>query len=200
VAGGRSPCSARASTSSTPGNPWEHRRLAAEIVEHGALLSDDAPDRPPDGPNFPARNRIISGLSLGTIVVEAPERSGALITADFAADQGRDVFVVPGSVLSPNSAGCHRLLRDGARPVTCADDVLEDLNLDRRQEQVAVQQALPLEDDERRLLALLTADPQHIDELAAAAIQPIAQIAALLLTMELKGLVRNAGAQHYARL
>lgn len=180
--------------------PYDHRRLAAEIVEHGALISDYAPDRPPDGPNFPARNRIISGLSLGTIVIEAPQKSGALITADFAADQGRDVFVVPGSVLASASAGCHRLLRDGARPVTCAEDVLEDLNLDRRQDQVAVQQALPLEENERRLLALLTADPQHIDELAAAITLPIAQLGALLLTMELKGLVRNAGAQHYARL
>ena len=129
----------------------------------------------------------------------APLRSGALITCDFAADQGRDVFVVPGSVLSAASAGCNRLLRDGARPVASADDVLEDLNLDRRREQLAVQQALPVADDERRLLALVTAEPQHIDELAAAANLPIAQVGALLVTLELKGLVRNAGAQHYAR-
>ncbi len=107
--------------------------------------------------------------------------------------------MVPGNVLSAASAGCNRLLRDGARPVRDADDVLEDLNLGRRQEQQAVQQALPIDEDERRLLALLTADPQHIDKLAAAANQAISQVGALLLTMELKGLVRNAGAQHYAR-
>jgi len=130
--------------------PPEHRNLAGQIVEHGALLSDYPPDRKPDAPNFPARNRIISGLSLGVIVVEAPERSGALITCDFAADQGRDVFVVPGSVLSAASAGCHRLLRDGARPVTCADDVLEDLNLGRRKAQVATQQSLPMDENERK--------------------------------------------------
>jgi DNA processing protein len=179
--------------------PSEHRRLAEQIPASGALLSDYAPGQPPDAPNFPARNRIISGLSLGVVVVEAPARSGALITVDFAADQGREVFVVPGSVLSAASAGCNRLLRDGARPITGAADILEDLNLGRRQEQAAVQQALPLDDGERRLLALLTTEPQHIDEIAAAANLPIIEAAALLLTLELKGLVRNAGAQHYAR-
>jgi DNA processing protein len=179
--------------------PPEHRHLAGQIVEHGVLLADYPPDTKPDAPNFPARNRIISGLSLGVVVVEAPERSGALITCDFAADQGREVFVVPGNVLSAASAGCNRLLRDGARPITCADDVLEDLNLGRRKEQVAAQQALPIAEEERKLLALLGADPQHVDEVAAAAALPIAQASALLLTMELKGLVRNAGAQHYAR-
>ena len=179
--------------------PPEHRKLAAQIVESGALISDYAPGQPPDGPNFPARNRIISGLSLGVVVVEAPSRSGALITVDFAADQGREVFVVPGSVLSAASAGSNRLLRDGARPVTSAEDVLEDLNLRQRREQAAVQQALPLDEGERRLLALLTGEPQHMDEIAAVANVPIHEAAALLLTLELKGLVRNAGAQHYAR-
>lgn len=179
--------------------PPEHRKLAAQIAEQGVVLSDFAPDTQPDGPNFPARNRIISGLSLGVVVVEAPERSGALITVDFAADQGRDVFVVPGNVLSSRSAGCNRLLRDGARAVRSAEDVLEDLNLVRRKEQAAVQQALPLDDDERRVLAVLTAEPQHIDDVAALANLPIAQAGAVLLTLELKGNVRNAGAQHYAR-
>ncbi len=179
--------------------PPEHRKLAARIAESGVILSDFHPDAQPDGPNFPARNRIISGLSLGVIVVEAPERSGALITVDFAADQGRDVFVVPGNVLSSRSAGCNQLLRDGARPVRSADDVLEDLNLGRRKEQVAVQQALPIDDNERRILAVITADPIHIDDIAALANLPISQAGAVLLTLELKGNVRNAGAQHYSR-
>ncbi|MDP9365265.1 MAG: DNA-processing protein DprA, partial [Chloroflexota bacterium] len=180
--------------------PPEHTDLAARIAEQGAVLADYPPGRKPDAPNFPARNRIVSGLSLGVVVVEAPARSGALITVDFAADQGRDVFAVPGGVLSAASAGCLRLLRDGARLVTSADDVLEDLNLGRRKEQVAVQQALPMDEGERRLHALLGAEPQHIDELAAAANRPVAEVGALLVTMELKGLVRNAGAQHYARM
>ncbi|MDQ3044524.1 MAG: DNA-processing protein DprA [Chloroflexota bacterium] len=180
--------------------PPEHRKLAEEIVERGALVSDYPPDRKPDAPNFPARNRLISGLSLGVIVTEAPGRSGALITTDFAADQGREVFIVPGSVLSGASEGCNRLLRDGARPVTSAADVLEDLRLGERRADIPKQQSLALDDDERRILALLTADPQHIDEVAAGANLPIAKAAALLLTMELNNLVRNSGAQHYTRL
>jgi DNA processing protein len=180
--------------------PPEHRNLADQIAGQGALISDYPPDRKPDAVNFPARNRIISGLTLGTVVVEAPARSGALITTDFAADQGRDVFVVPGSILSAASAGCNRLLRDGARPVTCAADILEDLNLGQRQEQTAIQQGLPMDDDERRILALLGGDAQHIDEIIAAANMSVAHGAALLLTLELKGLVRNLGAQHYIRV
>ncbi|MGI8644545.1 MAG: DNA-processing protein DprA [Thermomicrobiales bacterium] len=179
--------------------PPEHRGLAEQITGAGALLSDYPPDRGPDAPNFPARNRIIAGLTLGTIVVEAPTRSGALITTDFALDYGREVFAVPGSVLSHVSSGCHRLLRHGARLVTCAADVLDDLNLVAPGDAAPVQQSLPLEEDERRLLALLTGEPQHIDEVAEAAGRPIAQVAALLLTMELKGLIHNAGAQHYTR-
>lgn len=179
--------------------PPEHRNLAERMTESGALISDYPPDRDPDAPNFPARNRIIAGLTLGTIVVEAPARSGALITADFAVDYGREVFVVPGSVLSDASEGCHRLLRNGARVVTSAADVLDDLNLGVPHAPSAVQKALPLDEDERRLLALLTSEPQHIDEVADAAGRPVAQVAALLLTMELKGLIHNAGAQHYAR-
>jgi DNA processing protein len=179
--------------------PSEHHQLAERIIECGALISDYPPGRKPDAPNFPARNRIISGLSLGVVVVEAPNRSGALITVDFAADQGREVFVVPGSVLSENSAGCHRLLRDGARPVTCADDILDDLRIGQRKEQVAVQQALPLTDPERRLLNHINADPQHIDEIIASANLAVAEGLALISMLELKGMIRDAGARHFVR-
>ena len=179
--------------------PAEHRSLAERIVENGALISDYPPGRKPDAPNFPARNRIISGLSLGVVVVEAPNRSGALITVDFAADQGREVFVVPGSVLSEKSAGCHRLLRDGARLATSADDILDDLQIGQRKEQVAVQQALPLTDAERRLLNHINADPQHIDEIVAAAAIAVSEGLALISMLELKGIVRDAGARHFVR-
>ncbi len=179
--------------------PAEHRHLAAQITEQGALVADYPPGKKPDAQNFPARNRLISGLCRGVVVVEAPERSGALITADFAADQGRDVFVVPGSILSAASAGCHRLLRDGARAVTSAADVLTDLGLVDLSSAPAVQQPLPLGDGERRVLALLTTEPQHVDELAAAGNLPISDLSGLLATMELAGQVRNVGAQHYIR-
>ena len=179
--------------------PPEHKNLAAQIVENGAVISDYPPGRKPDAPNFPARNRIISGLSLGVVVVEAPARSGTLITVDFAADQGREVFVVPGSVLSDNSAGGHRLLRDGARLVTCAADVMDDLRIGERKEQAAVQQALPLTDQERRLLNHISGDPQHLDELMIAAGLSIAEGSGLITMLELKGLIRDAGARHFVR-
>ncbi len=178
--------------------PREHRALADHIADCGAVMSDLPPGAKPDRWNFPARNRIISGLSLGVVVVEAPEKSGALITVDFAADQGRDVFVVPGAVTALKSAGCNRLLRDGARAIRSAEDVLVDLRL-RSDPVEAVQQPLLLEEDERRVLAVLTGELQHIDDVVESSGLPLPSVSALLLTLELQQLVRNHGAQHYTR-
>lgn len=178
--------------------PAEHRRLAEQILESGAIVSEQPPGAKPDAQNFPARNRIISGMSLGVVVIEAPLRSGTLITASFAGDQGREVFVIPGSVLASNSDGANQLLRDGARLVRNAQDVLEDLNLDRRGAQPQ-QPALLLEGDEARVYAIIGDEPKHIDELAEATGLPASAVAALLFPMELRGLVRNQGAQFYVR-
>lgn len=178
--------------------PATHGRLAARIAESGAVVSEYPPDRKPDAANFPARNRIISGLSLGTVVTEAPERSGALITVAFAADQGRDVFVVPGDVRSANSAGCNALLRDGARAVRSAADVIEDLGLRVASAgATATQSAFPLDDAERRVMASLSRQPRHIDDLAAELGLPIHHLATQLLMLELKGAVRDTGAHNY---
>ncbi len=106
--------------------PPEHRALAERIVDRGALVSEFDPGRPPLKFNFPQRNRIISGLSLAVVVVEAAEGSGSLITADFALEQGRAVLAVPGNVLGGRNCGAHALLRDGAKLVECADDILEE--------------------------------------------------------------------------
>jgi len=178
--------------------PATHRNLSAAIVGNGVLIAEYPPDRKPDAANFPARNRIISGLSLATVVIEAPERSGALITVSFAADQGREVFVVPGDVRSLMSAGCNALLRDGARAVRSAEDILEDLNIGGRATASPTQTALPMDDAERRVIDQLTREPRHIDEIAAALGAPIHQIATQLMMLELMGSVRNTGAQHYA--
>ena len=139
-------------------------------------------------------------MTLGTLVTEAPVKSGSLITTSFAGDFSREVFAVPGSILSPNSEGCHRLLRDGAVVTTGAEDILRELRLGNLPEQRAVQQALPLASDERRLLELLTHEPRHIDDIADAANLSIAEIATTLLMLELQGLVRNLGAQQYSRV
>lgn len=179
--------------------PREHRNLAQRIAEQGAIVSDNLPNAKPDRWNFPARNRIISGLSQGVLVVEAPERSGALITVDFAADQGRDVFAVPGPVNAASSAGCLRIMRDGARMVRNADDILEDLRLLRPEPPEAEQAALFLDDDDRRVLHVLTSAPLHIDDAVEASGLPLPRVSAILLALELQGLVSNTGAQHYTR-
>lgn len=177
--------------------PPENRRLAAQIMEHGALVSDYALGTQPDGSNFPPRNRIISGLSLAVIVVEAGQTSGALITASFAAEQGRDVFAVPGNIHAPQSQGTNRLIRDGAQPLLNPQDVLEALNLTMVTEQRVARVALPTDPVESRLYKLLSQQPMHVDEIRALSEMPIETVSATLAMMELKGMVRQVGGMHY---
>ncbi len=179
--------------------PPQNRKLAARIIERGALISEYPIGVPPDGPHFPARNRIISGLSRGTLVVEAPRRSGALITTNFALDQGREVYAVPGSALSKASEGCHELIRAGATLVTSAEHILVELNVPASQSAVQSRMVLPETDAEKLLLACIGAEPRHINELSMDTGLPIHEASGTLLTMELKGLIRQAGAQHYIR-
>jgi DNA processing protein len=177
--------------------PPENRKLAAQIMEQGALLSDYALGTPPDGINFPPRNRIISGLSMAVIVVEAGETSGALITASFAAEQGRDVFAVPGNINAPQSKGTNRLIRDGAQPLLNPQDVLETLNLTMVTEHQAVRVALPTDPVESKLYQLLSHEPKHVDEIRLQANMPIETVSATLVMMELKGMVRQVGGMSY---
>ena len=132
-------------------------------------------------------------------MVEAPEKSGALITVDFAADQGRDVFAVPGPVNSAASAGCLRIMREGARPIRNADDVIEDLRLNRPPADEVNQPALFLDEDDRRVLHVLTGNPLHIDDVVEASGLPMPRVSAILLTLELQQLATNTGAQYYTR-
>jgi DNA processing protein len=177
--------------------PPENRKLAAQIMEHGALVSDYALGTPPDGINFPPRNRIISGLSMAVIVVEAGDTSGALITASFAAEQGRDVFAVPGNINAPQSKGTNRLIRDGAQPLLDPQDVLEALNLTMVTEHQAVRVALPTDPVESKLYKLLSHEPKHVDEIRAQANMPIETVSATLVMMELKGMVKQVGGMSY---
>jgi DNA processing protein len=180
--------------------PADNRKLAHQIVAQGALMSDYPRQTRPHKDNFPPRNRIISGLALGTLVVEADEQSGALITVNFAADQGRDAFAVPGSIFSHKSRGTHKLIRNGAGLVTCADDLLEALHLELAQVQQEVATALPLDEpNETALMAHLSKDPQHIDVLVRASGLDTAAVLAALAMLEIKGYVRQAGHQEYVR-
>jgi DNA processing protein len=149
------------------------------------------------GANFPPRNRIISGLSRATLVTEAGEKSGALITVEFALEQGRDVFAVPGSIFSPNSSGVHRLIRNGAALVSCAQDILEELHMTAVSLQQEIAAALPEDPAEAALLQHLSAEPQHIDALCRASGQSVQEISATLAMLELKGYVRQVGTMEF---
>jgi DNA processing protein len=177
--------------------PAEHKGLAQAIAQAGAVVSDYPMGTQPESANFPPRNRIISGLSKGVVVVEAGEVSGALITTDFAAEQGRDVFAVPGSILSRASKGTNRLIQQGAKLVTGVGDVLEELNLAMVNEQRAARAVLPADATEAKLLACLSAEPAHIDDIGAQAGLPISQVSGALALMELKGMVRQLGGMSY---
>jgi DNA processing protein len=171
--------------------PAGHEELAARVALHGAVVSEYPPGTPPAKHHFPSRNRIISGLSRAVVVVEATLRSGALITADLALEQGREVFAVPGSVLNPRSQGPHRLLREGAGWAESAADVLQALGL-------ALAQAPPrlLGPVEQRLLEALR-EPRYPDELVAAGLGNPGELAALLVASEVRGLVRRLADGRY---
>ncbi|GAB4503407.1 MAG: DNA-processing protein DprA [Anaerolineales bacterium] len=177
--------------------PPENRALAEQICEHGALLSDYTPGTPPESANFPPRNRIISGLSMAVIVVEAGETSGALITAEFAAEQGREIFAVPGSILAPQSKGTNKLIQQGALPLLSANDVIQALNLTRLGQQKAARHVLPGDAVEARLMEALGDEPLHVDEIRNQTGLPVEKVSATLIMMELKGMVRQVGGMQY---
>jgi DNA processing protein len=180
--------------------PPEHRGLAEQIMERGAIISDYAVGTPPDASNFPPRNRIISGLSLAVVVIEAAETSGALITAEFAAEQGREIFAVPGSILAPQSKGTNRLIQNGALPLLTPDDLMQALDLTRIGEHKSARKILPADETEAKVLSVLSTEPLHVDEIRNQAGLPIEKISATLALMELKGMVRQVGGMNYVAM
>ena len=177
--------------------PPEHRALAEQMMERGAIISDYAPGTPPDASNFPPRNRIISGLSLAVVVIEAGETSGALITAEFAAEQGREVFAVPGSILAPQSKGTNKLIQKGALPLLSVNDLMQALDITRVGDQKAARKIMPSDATEAKLLGVLGNEPLHVDEIRNQAELPIEKVSAALALMELKGMVRQVGGMNY---
>ena len=151
----------------------------------------------PDSKNFPARNRIISGLSQGILVTEAPKQSGALITANFALEHGREVFAVPNGIYAMGSVGVNKLIQDGAHLVTDVQDILMSLNLFMIPEQIEMQVALPDNEEEGALLPLLSHDPLHIDEIIRIAELPTMTVTSTLMMMEMKGMIKQISPMQY---
>jgi DNA processing protein len=180
--------------------PPEHRGLAEEIAASGAVVSEFPLGARPDGPNFPMRNRVISGLSLGTLVVEAGASSGALITATRALEQNREVFAVPGSIYAPRCAGTNALIRRGeAKLVTCAADILEELRVEQVPQQLALDTVLAHDETEDLLLRQLGQEPMHVDALTRATDLPISIVSSTLAMLELRGVVRQVSMMQYVR-
>ncbi len=177
--------------------PPENIPLANKMMGSGAIISDYAPGTSPEASNFPPRNRIISGLSMAVVVVEAGETSGALITAQFAVDQGREVFAVPGNIFAVQSKGTNRLISEGAHPLLSGRDMLDMLKLTRVNEQRQVRQVLPADEVESKILRVLTQEPLHMDEIRNRTELPIERVSAALVMMELKGLARQVGGSNY---
>ncbi len=204
--------------------PPEHRKLYHEIMEQGVILSEFPMGTSPEPHNFPRRNRIISGLSLGCVVIEASQQSGSLITARAAVEQGREVFAVPGSILVESSKGTHALIRSGAKLVEDVADILEELLpqlLTRRSEQtmakneIASSSSTPtmvsedgrstvnpphLVGEEETLYRVLSREPKHIDTIIEALSWDPSRVSYRLLELELKGVVRQAAGQFYVKV
>ena len=177
--------------------PSENTTLARRIEQQGALVSEYPLGTRPRPEYFPRRNRILSGMSLGVLVVEAGATSGALITANLALEQNREVLAVPGSILSPASQGTNRLIQEGARLVRDYRDILEELNLGAVTQQIEMKEILPASDTESALLKQISTEPTHIDEVCRSSGLPVSTVSSTLAMMELKGLVKSTGNMKY---
>jgi len=177
--------------------PSEHVNLARQIMEHGALISEFPLGTRPKAEHFPQRNRIMSGMSLGVLVVEAGEKSGALITAHQASEQNRDVFAIPGSIFSPASKGTNRLIQEGAKLVCNYADILEELNLTVVAQQLEMKELVPTTDTESQLLSYLSKEVTHIDDICRHSGLPVATVSSTLAMLELKGLAKQVGGMKY---
>ena len=181
--------------------PREHTNLSEWVADNGALVSEHALGTRPDARNFPRRNRIMSGMTLGTLVIEAGARSGALITARQALEENREVFAVPGNILSDNSKGTNRLIRESAaKLVTTCEDVLEELNLSAVTRQIEMAALFPEDENEAELLRYITFDPVHVDEVCRSSGKSAPDVSGTLAMMELKGLVKQVGGMNYVRM
>ena len=181
--------------------PREHFNLAQRIIESGgSLITEQPPETPSLKQNFPARNRIMSGLALGTLVIEAAESSGSLITANFALEQNREVFAVPGDIFSPQSAGANMLVKHGAKLVTSAADILEELSISRIQPELPLKIFEPKTDEEKIIWKNLSNEPLHIDKISKMTRLDTAVVSSVLGMMEIENVVKDVGGKNYIKL
>lgn len=181
--------------------PIENSRLFEDICTNGLLISEYQPSTPPEPGNFPMRNRIISGLSRGVIVVEAKKKSGALITADFALEQGRDVFAVPGPATSKNSEGTNNLIKQGARLATCIDDILEDYYDIHKTSTATQPELLPeVDQEETRVMDCMGYEPLHFEHLMRLTRFDIGLLSTVMLSLEFKGLIKSMPGNFYVKI
>ncbi len=180
--------------------PAVNRALAEDIVKGGGLIISEFPLGTPALPyHFPIRNRTIAGISLGVVVTEAREKSGALITAGHSLEQNREVFAVPGPIDHPGAVGPHQLIKQGAVLTTNGHDILTELQLEQRQQQLQIKQVLPATPTEARLLTFLETEALHVDKLSRFARLDINVVNATLTVLEMKGMVIHLGGQTYAK-
>lgn len=180
--------------------PPENRGLKDRILERGAVLSEFPMGTKPEAPNFPRRNRIISGISLGVIVVEAGQRSGALITAAYALEQGREVFAIPGNIDAQKSQGTNRLIQHGAKLVQSVDDVLEELRgMARFKEPEVADLPQDLHEEEREVYQHLSLQPTHVDQISQRTGFDASRVLSILLSLELRGVIRQLSGKLFVR-
>ncbi|MBO8159336.1 DNA-processing protein DprA [Thermosyntropha sp.] len=182
--------------------PRENREIFKKLIKKGLIISEFPLNTPPDSGNFPQRNRVISGMSHGVLIVEAKIRSGALITADLALEQGRDVFSVPGPITSKMSEGCHNLIKQGAKLTTCVEDILEEYSFvykPQKAKNLSEEDLLLLDSDEILILQYMGYEPCHIDDLVNMIGLDVGNLSMILLQLELKGLIKAMPGNYYLR-
>lgn len=177
--------------------PYSNINLAKKIIENGAVLSEYPPGTEPLKQHFPARNRIIAGLSLGTLVTEASEKSGSLITAGFALEQGKEIFAIPGNIYNINSAGPNNLIKMGAKAVSSAQDILNEFGLENIKGREETKKIFPSSPEEEKILRILETEPQHIDVIIKESCIEARAVSSTITIMELKGKLKHLGGMVY---